>query len=87
MWIFVDVECDGTGEPNIEPQVSKITTTPLLIMCVYIPCSLKQGNSSSMLYGCSLWSGLVKIRSVRTVKVLAIQFATSATAKQPHNQG
>lgn len=29
MDFLVDVECDGTGEPNIEPQVSKMKTISL----------------------------------------------------------
>lgn len=36
MLILVDEECDGTGEPNIEPQVSKIKTTTHFIMCMCI---------------------------------------------------
>jgi hypothetical protein len=71
--LFLPAECDGTGEPNIEPQVIKLEfrlqkcNTLLLKPCLFFSNMHLMTNFLK----CSSWSGLAKIQSVHTVKALA----------------
>lgn len=74
---FLLAECDGTGEPNIEPQVKRgMDIFPFF--CI-VACSFPRSNLLS--FACSSSNGQMREQNALIAKASVIQFAMYARGK------